>query len=850
MDGINLLYAQAEERSRVISNPRYEIAVDLTLSETYFSSITYIQFNAVKGTTTFVDFIASEIYTIIFNGTELNPKQHYKNNRIILEDLQDKNTLVIRAKCLFSNTGEGLHRFVDPVDNQAYCFSQFEVPDACRVFACFDQPDLKGTFKFTITAPSHWEVISNMPTPEATPTNFKSYDKKSCSIWSFKPTLKLATYVTAIVAGPFAKWRDYLINADGRTIPLGLYCRQSLSQFMDAENIFNTTKLGFKFFANVYNFPYPFAKYDQIFCPEFNAGAMENAACVTLRDDYIFRSKVPDSTKARRDETVLHELAHMWFGDLVTMKWWNDLWLNESFANFMSYYCCLNATHWTDAWVSYAMIEESWGMTQDQQSTTHPIVSDIRDLDDIRVNFDGITYAKGGAVLRQLVAYVGLKEFFNGVQSYLTNHAYSNATLSDLIAEIEDKSGKNLRSWSLSWLERAGINTIKPEIHQSNNKITKFILHQTATRSHPTLRPHRLRLGFYNRVDNKIIRTEYIDVDIDGPLTHIYEIDGKNMPDLLIINDDDLTYSKIRFDKKSFTTIKNDLKKVDDPMARAVIITTFWDMLRDSELSAQEFIDTILPILSVENSHSIISRTLSFIGSAIDFYISRDIKDNYNRKYLDFLLQIALSAKPNSSEQLQLISTFAARAISKKDGEILRQILQNELVLKGLKIDQDLRWKLLIGQIRCGVATKSDINNELKTDPTAKGELLATFAESAIPSQKHKDNIFQQIIQANQLSNYTLTYKISGFLDVPKPSLLEKYVDKYYNSISQIWDKKDFTTASTIITGLYPSILANEKLLASGKAWLKQNTNKPDALKRLVKENIDSTARALKVQKV
>ncbi|MDR2799581.1 MAG: aminopeptidase N [Bifidobacteriaceae bacterium] len=850
MDGINLLYAQAEERSRVISNPRYEIALDLSLDEKCFTSVTQIRFNAVKGTTTFVDFICEEIYSIVFNGEELNPKDHYKNNGITLQDLEEKNYLVVRANCAYSNTGEGLHRFVDPLDGEAYLTSQFEVADSCRVFACFEQPDLKGTFRFTITAPAYWEVLSNMPTPESAKANFKSYKGDDCAIWQFRPTGKLSTYVTAIVAGPFAKWRDYLINNDGRTIPLGVYCRKSLAQYMDAENIFSVTKIGFDFFAEAYNFPYPFEKYDQIFCPEFNAGAMENAGCVTVRDDYIFRSRVSESAKARRDETLLHELAHMWFGDLVTMKWWSDLWLNESFANFMSYYCCLNATHWTDAWVSYVMVEESWGLNQDQQSTTHPIVADIKDLDDIRVNFDGITYAKGGAVLRQLVAYVGLKEFFNGVHSYLTKHSYSNATLSDLVAEVEDKSGRNLRSWSLSWLERAGVNTLKPTIYLSGKKITKFILKQTATKQHPTLRPHRLRLGFYNNIDGKLVRTEFMDVDIDGPLTHIYEVDGMVMPDLLIINDDDLTYSKIRFDKRSFATIKSKLKLVEDPMARAIIVTTLWDMVKDSELSAKDFIDIVLPVIEVETSHSILTVALRFIGSAIDFYVKRDLQAEYDEKFTAFLFKCLQKAKPGSSKQLDLISNYAARANSKSDGENLRDIINGKIEIPGLEIDQDLRWKLIIGQIRTGIGQKTDIESELKIDKTAKGELLAAFAESAIPVQKNKDDVFDQILNRTDLSNYALEYKISGFLDVPKPTLLEKYVDKYYNSISNIWENRDFTTASTIVTGLYPSILANEKLLEKGKSWLRNNFNKPDALKRLVKENIDATARAVRAQSV
>src|SRR5690606_8534539 len=448
------------------------------------------------------------------NGRSLDPAQVFADSRIALDGLAAENELRVVADCAYTNTGEGLHRFVDPVDGEVYLYTQFEVPDSRRVFAVFEQPDLKATFAFTVTAPAAWQVVSNQPTPEpeslgttADPTGTGAGDVEVAR-WAFEPTPRISSYITALVAGPYVVERSELTSSDGRTIPLGVFCRASLADHMDADYVFDKTREGFAFFESAFEHPYPFDKYDQLFVPEYNMGAMENAGCVTFTETYVFRSKVTDAVKERRVVTILHELAHMWFGDLVTMKWWNDLWLNESFAEWASTIATAEATEWTEAWTTFNAMEKTWAYRQDQLPSTHPITAVINDLEDVHVNFDGIAYAKGGSVLKQLAAWVGSDAIFAGVGQYFQKHAWGNTELSDLLTELEATSGRDLSTWASKWLETAGVNTLSPVIAEdSSGKITRFAVTQTAPADYPTIRPHRLGVGLYNLIDGALTRT-------------------------------------------------------------------------------------------------------------------------------------------------------------------------------------------------------------------------------------------------------------------------------------------------------------------------------------------------------
>ena len=584
MPGANLTRVEAEERKSIVQYPiHYSVDLDLTQGDTTFVSTSTIQFGAKVGESTFLDLIADEVTSVTLNGESVEPGEVFADDRIALNNLRERNEVVVTAVCRYSTTGEGLHRSVDPSDGNVYLYSQFEVPDARRVYAVFDQPDLKAVFRFSVLAPCSWIVTSNMPVERTEDTDQMTLDgtlgtkpAEHAKRWTFAPTPTMSSYLTAICAGPYAEWHTTYQNEDGRTIPMAQYCRQALKDDFakDVDYLFDITKKGFAFYAKTWGVPYPYAKYDQIYVPEYNAGAMENIGMVTIRDSYVFSSKVTDALAERRVVTVLHELAHMWFGDYVTMKWWNDLWLNESFAEFTSTLATAEATEWKDAWATFCSGEKSWALNQDQLSTTHPIVAPINDLNDTYVNFDGITYAKGASVLKQLVAYVGRSEFFEGINHYLYRHAYSNATLNDLLTELEGTSGRDLKTWSAQWLEQAGINTIATDLHTAQDgTISELTLHQFAPTDHPVLREHRLAVGFYNEDEEsgKVVRTDRIELDVDGEATTVTEAAGKPRPQFLLTNDDDLTYTKLRFDDESLAFATANLYRFDDALALSLI---------------------------------------------------------------------------------------------------------------------------------------------------------------------------------------------------------------------------------------------------------------------------------------
>src|SRR5829696_8523322 len=582
----NLTRSAARTRADLLVVSGYEVELDLTdgggkPGDRTFASRTTVRFTARSpGEGTFVDIIAAGFREVTLNGEPVDTSAYAPQTGIALPALAADNVLVVDAHCLYTNTGEGLHRFVDPVDGAVYLYSQFETADAKRMFACFDQPDLKAPFTLTVTAPYDWEVVSNGRAVE------RDEGIGGAQVVRFATTPPLAPYVTALVAGPYHKVLD---THDG--IDLGVYCRASLAEHLDADEIFLVTKQGFDWYHRAFDYRYPFDKYDQLFVPEFNAGAMENAACVTFLDDYVFRSKVTDFSRERRAETILHEMAHMWFGDLVTMRWWDDLWLNESFATFASVLCQSQATRFTGAWTTFANIEKTWAYRQDQLSSTHPIAADIPDLQAVEVNFDGITYAKGASVLKQLAAYVGIEEFLRAMRVYFRRHEYGNTTLADLLAVLEEESGRNLSRWSAQWLETAGINTLRAEFTlDDQGRYASFGLVQEPATGSGVLRDQRLTVGRYTVDGEKLVRVGRVELDVRGARTEVPELVGVAQPDLLLVNDDDLTYAKVRLDERSLATLVARVADIDDPLPRAMCWGAAWDMTRDGEMAARDYV--------------------------------------------------------------------------------------------------------------------------------------------------------------------------------------------------------------------------------------------------------------------
>ena len=842
MPGENLTRSEAVERAAIVTTESYVVSVDLTGSDTVFRSHTTVTFGATAGASTFIDALTATVHSITLNGDELDVAAVSDGVRIQLDNLAANNVLVVDADMFYTNTGEGLHRFVDPADGKAYVYSQFEVPDSRRVFPVFEQPDLKATFDFTVVAPSDWVVVSNSPTPEPIVTG-------GAKKWVFPQTPRISSYITAIVAGPYVSVHDSLTSSDGRTIPLGIYVRQSLAEYLDSDYIFDITKKGFVYFEREFGFPYPFAKYDQLFVPEFNAGAMENAGCVTFTEVYVFRSKVTDAIRERRVVTILHELAHMWFGDLVTMKWWNDLWLNESFAEWASTIATAEATEWTHAWATFQAMEKSWAYRQDQLPSTHPIVATINDLEDVQVNFDGITYAKGGSVLKQLVAYVGREAFFSGVSAYFRANAWKNAELADLLRELEKTSGRELTSWSAKWLETAGVNTLKPEIETDDDGvITRFDIVQSAAEDYPTIRPHRLAVGFYSTQGSYLERTHRVELDVDGERTSVSELVGLTRPELILVNDDDLAYAKVRLDDKSLTTAISQLANIADPLARALVWGSAWDATRDGEMAPSAYVDLVLHNIETETESTTIRTTLAQVSTVARMYVAPARRGETLRRIADTMLTFAERAEAGSDAQFQFLRTFAAIASTTEHGEVLRSIRSGDRSIDGITVDTDLDWDLLEGMVLAGVAFEADIEFALAADNTANGAQAAARLRATIPTPEGKRAVFELLRDDASVPNALVDHSTRGFLHVNDASVFEPLVNDYFAAIENIWESRTYKIAEYFAEGLYPVVLATKGLAKTTTDWLDAHPDAPSALRRLVTEGLAGVERALSNQ--
>jgi aminopeptidase N len=839
--GENLTRVEAQERKALVTVASYEVKLDVTTGAETFSSTTTVTFDAKAGASTFIDAFTRTVHSVTLNGESLDPAAVSDGVRIQLDNLAEHNVLTVVADAEYTNTGEGLHRFVDPVDGEVYLYSQFEVPDSRRVFAVFEQPDLKATFQFTVTAPAEWEVISNSHTPEPAVNGANA-------TWTFAPTPLLSSYITALIAGPYAVVRDTLTSSDGREIPLGIFSRKSLSQYLDHDYVFETTRKGFAYFESKFDFPYPFEKYDQLFVPEYNAGAMENAGAITFTEAYIFRSKVTDAVKERRVITILHELAHMWFGDLVTMKWWNDLWLNESFAEWASTMAAAEATEWTEAWTTFSSMEKAWAYEQDQLPSTHPIVATINDLEDVLVNFDGITYAKGGSVLKQLAAWVGIEPFFAGVAAYFKKHQFGNTQLSDLLAELEVTSGRKLGDWSKLWLETAGVNTLRPEIEtDADGVITGFEVRQTAAADYPTIRPHRLAIGLYDFAGDKLVRTNRVELDVAGESTAVTELVGLNKPALVLLNDDDLAYAKIRLDADSLAVATDHLAAIENPLARALAWGAAWDAVRDAETKPSEFVKLVLANIATETESTVVRTTLNQLVEVTRYYVAPANRAATIERVGDALWALATSAAPGSDAQFQFVKFFANIASTSAQVDTLQKLRDGSSVLEGLEVDTDLDWEILQSLVLNGAAGKPEVDAALAKDNTANGAQFAARAMATIPTADGKKAAFDSLVDKADLPNSIVRYTGIGYQHTNDPSSLAGQVAPYFAMLNDVWKNRSYHIAEYIVAGLYPSPLASTELVDATKAWLKDNNDTP-ALRRIVVENLAGVERALLAQ--
>lgn len=862
MPAANLTRREAQARAAIVSAPAYDVVLDLTGDER-FRSETTVRFRAVPGGSTFIEATAVEVHEVVLNGVPLDPAAVVEGHRIRLDDLADDNVLRVVSTNAYTNTGEGLHRFVDPVDGEAYLYTEFAVAEANRVYAVFDQPDLKAGVRFTITAPAHWTVLGNAASPEPRPVaataggtagstagGTAGAGASDAAVWAFETGPVISSYIVAIIAGPYASWRDRAESVDGREVPLGLFTRASLAQYAEPDVMFDTVRAGLAFYERAFGVPYPFGKYDQIFVPEYNWGAMENVGAVTFNEGYLFRSRVSDARREQRAIVVLHELSHMWFGNAVTMRWWNDLWLNESFATWASTLATSLVTEFTGVWATFASDEKTHAAEQDQLPSTHPIVADIDDLADVEVNFDAITYDKGASVLKQLVAWVGLDAFQRGVGAYLARHGGGNATLRDLLDELEVASGRELTRWSELWLETAGVNTLRAVVEtDASGTITSATVEQSAAPGHPTLRPHRIAIGCYRHDGAALVRTDRIELDIDGASTPVPGLIGVAAPDLLLVNDDDLTYAKVRLDERSFRTAIDHLAEIADPVARAVVLGSAWDAVRDAELPASDFIRLVLGSVGRETQSAARALALSRLELALDRYVAADRRDRWAADAGDAVWAQAQLADPGSDAQLQFVKAFTRLAATTAHADVLGSLGDGSLTLDGLEVDLDLRWEIVIARASLGAAGDAEIDAALALDETAKGGLLAATARAARPDQAVKDAAWERVATDTALSNDLARAIAEGWQRAKPATLLRTNVRRYFSLLQRAWSERSFTMASIIVRRLYPGALVDPELATLTRAWLDANPD-PAPLHRLVSEQLAELERALAARAV
>ena len=837
----NLTQLEAAERARLLDVTGYDISLDLTdgtggPGERTFRSTTRVNFTCAEpGASTFVEIAAERLRTVTLNGTSVDTSSWSAEAGLALPNLAADNTLVVDADFFYSNSGQGLHRSVDPVDKEVYLYSQFETADAQRVFACFDQPDLKSVYTWHAAVPAHWKVISNSPIERTEPG-----DVEATTLVHFGQSAVMSTYVTALCAGPYHEVREV---HDG--IELGLFVRDSMKQYLDSDDLFLITRQGFDFFHQQFQVRYPLPKYDQIWVPDFNAGAMENFGCVVHGEEYyIFRSQVTDFEYENRANTILHEMAHMWFGDLVTMRWWDDIWLNESFAEWASHWCNAQATRFTDAWTTFLSIRKNWGYRQDQLSSTHPVYSEMPNVEAVEVNFDGITYAKGASVIKQIVAYVGIDAFVSGLRAYFAAHAWANATFDDLLSALEEASGKPLRDFAAQWLETPQVNTLRPVVEIApDGTYSSVTVLQQAPEGYPILRTHRIVVGLYDRAGDSLVRRDRLDVVVSGARTPLTELVSIRAADVLLLNDEDLTYAKLRLDERSMSTVVDHLSGFASSLTRALCWAAAWDMTRDAELAARDYVRLVCAALPVESDINLVTATLRQAKGAAVQYADPSWQPAGLRLLADTCRISLAAAEPGSGFQLAWARGYTAAARDSSDLEVIKGWLAGDGIPKGLSIDTEMRWTLLSALVAEGVVGSDEIEAEFDRDRTASGERAVATARALIPTAASKAETWRVLTADEKPANWLQRSLLVGFHHPSQLALTEPYVSAYFDVVDRIWDTRDSEPAQEFVVTAYPTLHVEQSTVELSDAWL--TGERVAALRRLVGEGRDGVIRSL-----
>jgi len=838
--------SQTRERARLLHVDDYDITLDLTRGAEVFGSTSVIRFGCRQpGASTYADLVARTVQEITLNGVAIDPAEAYADGRIALTGLAQRNELWVVAECAYASTGAGLARSVDSSDGKVYLYTSFEPAEARGVYANFEQPDLKAPFTFHLIAPAHWTVLSNQPAPQPEPAGEQDGTGEGIGVWHFPATPPISTYLTAVAAGEYHLVTDSHTTPGGQVIPLGLACRASLAEYLEPGDVLAITKQGLDFYERLFGTGYPFEKYDQVMVPEY-PGAVENVGCVVIGEQFLFRSKVTDAMYELRAMVILHEMAHMWFGDLVTMRWWNDLWLNESFAEFCAFLATAEATRFTDAWTTFCNGRKAFGYAQDQLPSTHPVATNVETLTEATANFDGISYAKGASVLKQLAAYVGRRSFFAGINGYLTEYGWANATLADLLQALTASSGRDLTDWSRAWLETAGPNTLRSEFEvDASGAFTSFAVLQEAPQQHPTLRPHHIAIGLYRLADGALRRTKRVELDVTGPRTAVPELVGVAQPDLILLNDDDLDYALIRFDPRSLTTVTESIGAFTDSLPRALCWSAAIDMVREAEMPLPAFVRMLAGGMGHEPSVSVLEDLRRVTERLLMTMADPAWVPEGRRQLATAAMPLLRSAEPGSDHQLVWAQLLTRTAVTPDQLDLLAGLLDGSAEVPGLAVDTELRWALLGRLAATGRAGDPEIDAELERDATDDGRRHAAASRAAVPDAAHKAAAWALLAESEDLGIQGAVEVVSGFAQPEHVHLLAPYTERYFAALPGIWSSR--ADLFRIILGqvLFPYYAASPQLIERIDAFLAAEDRDP-GLTRLIVERRDIVQRALR----
>ncbi|MFE5910605.1 aminopeptidase N [Streptomyces wedmorensis] len=819
---------EAQTRAQLLDVHHYRVDLDLTTGDETFESQSLIRFTARAAGDTFVELKPETLHSALLDGEPLDVAA-LDGNRLPLSLTEGEHTLSVATTMRYSRTGEGMHRFKDPTDGESYVYTQLFMEDVQRVFAAFDQPDLKAVFEIGVTAPQGWTVLSNGIT-----------EQQADGHWEAAATPLLSTYFVCVAAGP---WHS--VRTEHAGLPFGIHCRRSLAAHLDADadEILAVTKACYDRYHEKFDEPYPFDSYDQAFVPEFNAGAMENPGLVTFRDEFVFRSAVTVTERQTRAMVIAHEMAHMWFGDLVTLRWWDDIWLNESFAEYMGFQTVNEACSdlFPDTWVDFGIARKAWGYEADQRPSTHPVAPDpeaVPDTASALLNFDGISYAKGASALRQLVTWLGEKDFLAGINIHFKRHKFGNATLADFIDNLAAATDRDVHGWAEQWLRTTGVDTLTPRIDGAG---TSWRLTVDRTGS----RPHRIAVGVYDREPSgDLVPREHREIDV--PQEAPAELTGPR-PALVVLNGEDLTYTKLRFDDVSEESALRGLSRIPDALTRAVIWNALRDMVRDGDLAPATYLDTALAHLPEETELALLQGVLGFARTQIaDRYVSEDERPAALAKIGEIARALLRRTEDGESPGLRLtaVRTFIDSATTP---DKIASWLEEGTVHGGPELDPELRWRILSRLAVLGATDEAAIAAELERDPSATGEEGAARCRAALPDPAAKAAAWSALFDTDDLSNYLFTATAQGFWQPEQAELVREYVPRFYADATALGARRGPAMAEAAGRYAFPFHAVDAESLALGESHLDDDAVIP-ALHRKLVDQLDDLRRALAVR--